>query len=81
MCGEMSGEPSLAILLLGLGLDEFSMPSANILEIKNVIRNVTMAQAQAIAKEALALSTGAEVDDFLKKKLREILPDMYGGVA
>ena len=81
MCGEMSGEPSLAILLLGLGLDEFSMPSANILEIKNVIRNVTMAQAQAIAKEALLLSTGAEVDDFLKKKLKNILPDMYEGVA
>ena len=81
MCGEMSGDPSLAILLLGLGLDEFSMPSANILEIKNVIRNVTMAQAQAIAKEALSLSTGTEVDDFLKKKLREILPDMYEGVA
>ena len=81
MCGEMSGDPSLAVLLLGLGLDEFSMPSANILEIKNVIRNVTMAQAQAIAKEALSLSTGTEVDDFLKKKLREILPDMYEGVA
>ena len=81
MCGEMSGDPSLAILLLGLGLDEFSMPSANILEIKNVIRNVTMVQAQAIAKEALLLSTGTEVDDFLKKKLKEILPDMYEGIA
>ena len=40
MCGEMSGEPTFAILLLGLGLDEFSMPSASILEIKNVIRTV-----------------------------------------
>jgi phosphotransferase system enzyme I (PtsI) len=77
MCGEMSGDPSLAILLLGFGLDEFSMPSANILEIKNVIRNVTYAQARSIAEEALTLSTGTEVENFLKTKLEEVLPGMY----
>jgi phosphotransferase system enzyme I (PtsI) len=77
MCGEMSSEPALAILLLGLGLDEFSMPSASILEIKNVIRNVTYEQAKAIAKKALELPTGTEVDLFMQSKLREILPDFY----
>lgn len=78
MCGEMSGEPSLAILLLGLGLDEFSMPSANILEIKNIIRNIRFTQAQEIAREALRLSTGIEVENFLKSRLREIVPAIYG---
>jgi phosphotransferase system enzyme I (PtsI) len=77
MCGEMSGEPSLAILLLGLGLDEFSMPSASILEIKNVIRRVTFAQAKQIADEALTFSTGTEIENFVSKKLKEILPDLY----
>ncbi len=77
MCGEMSGEPSLALLLLGLGLDEFSMPSASILEIKNVIRSVTYAQARQVAEEALSLQTGAEVESFLAQKLKEILPQIY----
>jgi phosphotransferase system enzyme I (PtsI) len=60
-----------------MGLNEFSMPSASILEIKNVIRSVTRDQAREITREALTLETGLEVDDFLKKKLREILPDIY----
>jgi phosphotransferase system enzyme I (PtsI) len=78
MCGEMSGEPSLALLLLGLGLDEFSMPSASILEIKNIIRSVSYAQAKQIADEALTLLTGKDVEVFLKSKLRELLPALYG---
>jgi phosphotransferase system enzyme I (PtsI) len=78
ICGEMSGEPSLALLLLGLGLDEFSMPSASILEIKNIIRSVSYKQAKLIADEALTLTTGAEVEVFLQKKLKELLPHIYG---
>ncbi len=77
MCGEMSSEPEIALLLLGMGLDEFSMPSASILEIKNIIRSVTREKTRQIAEEALGLTTGLEVDNFLKKKLREILPDIY----
>lgn len=78
MCGEMSSEPSYAVLLLGLGLDEFSMPSVNLLEIKNVIRNVSYETARQIAEEALKLSTGLEVDQFLKNQLKTILPKIYG---
>ncbi len=78
MCGEMVSEPEIALLLLGMGLDEFSMPSVSILEIKNVIRSVTRDQVRGIAEEALTLTTGLQVDDFLKRKLREILPDIYG---
>lgn len=77
MCGEMSGEPASAILLLGLGLDGFSMPSASILEIKNIIRSISFKQAKAIAREALTLTTGAEVEHFLKSKLKSILPAIY----
>jgi len=53
------------------------MPSASILEIKNIIRSVTRERARQIAEEALGLTTGPEVDNFLKKKLRDILPDIY----
>ena len=73
MCGEMAGEPSLALILLGLGLDEFSMPPQVIPELKFLIRSITLKQAQEIANEALKLTTGTEVEAFAQAKLREIL--------
>jgi phosphotransferase system enzyme I (PtsI) len=73
MCGEMAGEPSFALLLLGLGLDEFSMPPQVIPELKYIIRSVTLQQAQDIARAAMKLSTGKAVEEFAQLKLREIL--------
>ncbi len=73
MCGEMAGEPALVLILLGLGLDEFSMPPFVIPEVKYIIRCVTSKQAKAIAAEALTLSTGKEVEEFSQQKLKEIL--------
>ncbi|MCM8770871.1 MAG: phosphoenolpyruvate--protein phosphotransferase [Candidatus Omnitrophica bacterium] len=73
MCGEMASEPAFALLLLGFDLDELSMPSFNIPEVKQVIRSVTSKQAHQIAQEALTLTTGKEVEQFSQKKLREIL--------
>jgi len=76
MCGEMAGEPALALLLLGLGLDEFSVSPIVLPEIKRVIRSVTLTEANKIAKEALTLSTGKEVEDFVKRKLRHLVPEL-----
>jgi phosphotransferase system enzyme I (PtsI) len=73
MCGEMAGEPALVLILLGLGLDEFSMPPLVIPEVKYIIRSITIKLAQDIAKEVLKLSTGKEVEEFSQTKLREIL--------
>lgn len=73
MCGEMAGEPSLSLILLGLGLDEFSMPPQVIPELKYIIRAVSFKQTQEIAIEALKLSTGKEVEDFCQAKFKEIL--------
>jgi phosphotransferase system enzyme I (PtsI) len=73
MCGEMAGEPGLVLILLGLGLDEFSMPPAVIPEIKYIIRSVSIRQAKDIALAALKLSTGREIEEFSQSKLREIL--------
>jgi len=73
MCGEMAGEPSLALILLGLGLDEFSMPPQVIPELKYLIRSITLSQAKEIAEEALKFSTGKEVEDYAQAKLKEIL--------
>jgi phosphotransferase system enzyme I (PtsI) len=73
MCGEMAGEACLALILLGLGLDEFSLPPQVIPELKYIIRSISMPEVQRIAQESLKLSTGQEVEDFAQSKLREIL--------
>jgi len=74
LCGEMSGEPALALLLLGFGLDEFSMPPSSILQIKELVRNVTFKDAQKLAVKASALSTGAEVEEYSRMKLKKLVP-------
>lgn len=73
MCGEMSGDPCFALLLLGLGLDEFSMPPFIIPEIKFIIRSVTFKQAQEIAQAALKLPAAKAVEEFSQEKIKEIL--------
>ncbi len=73
MCGEMAGDPSLSLILLGLGLDEFSMPPQVIPELKYIIRAVNFKAAQEIADQAMKLSTGTQVEEFAKNKLAEIL--------
>jgi len=73
MCGEMASEPAFVLILLGLGLDEFSMPPLVIPEVKYIIRSVTLKQAKGIALDALKLSTGKEVEEYSQSRLREIL--------
>lgn len=73
MCGEMAGEPLFVLLLLGFGLDEFSMPPSVIPEIKYIIRSVSLSHAQEIAHQALGLSTAKEIEEFSRNKLRDVL--------
>jgi phosphoenolpyruvate-protein kinase (PTS system EI component) len=71
LCGELAGEPKAIPLLLGLGLDEFSMTPAAIPQAKQIIRSLTMAQAREIAQHVLTLSTVAEVNRYLEEALRD----------
>ncbi len=73
MCGEMASDEIFALVLLGLGLDEFSLSSLAIPQIKYIIRSVTYAQAKNIANEVLGLSTAKAVETFMQDRLREIL--------
>ena len=76
MCGEMAGEPALALLLLGLGLDEFSVSPIQAPIIKKVIRSVDYRAAQSIAKQALEFRTGKEVESFLLSHTRQLVPEL-----
>jgi phosphotransferase system enzyme I (PtsI) len=53
MCGEMAGDPKFTVLLLGLGLDEFSMAAQSISRVKRLIRSVNMADCRSLVEEAL----------------------------
>ncbi len=78
MCGEMAGEPRFTPLLLGLGLDEFSIPAPSLLKIKKVIRSVRYDEAKRLVDEALTLSTGKEVEALVSKRFRDIIFKIVG---
>jgi phosphotransferase system enzyme I (PtsI) len=61
VCGEMAGDPVFVPLLLGLGVDSLSMTPPLLPAVKYLIRGMTMADAQALATEALALSSPKEI--------------------
>lgn len=61
MCGEMAGD-SLAIpLLLGMGLDEFSMSATSILQARSQIKNLTLAEMKELVEKAVMCATTEEV--------------------
>ncbi|MCK5180181.1 MAG: phosphoenolpyruvate--protein phosphotransferase, partial [Candidatus Omnitrophica bacterium] len=76
LCGEMSSDPVLALILLGLGLDEFSMSPVSIPQIKKLIRSVSLKDAQEVAEAVLQLSTGEDVGELSKRRLQELAPDI-----
>ena len=70
MCGEMAGEPHAVALLLGLGLDEFSMSATSILKARKVVTSLNKKEMEELAKEALSLSTAEEVLALVKEKIK-----------
>ncbi|WP_343183134.1 phosphoenolpyruvate-protein phosphotransferase PtsI [Buchnera aphidicola (Neophyllaphis podocarpi)] len=68
MCGELAGDKCATMLLIGMGLDSFSMNSSVIPEIKNIIRNTNFERAKTIANKILLKSTYKEILDLIKYK-------------
>ncbi|MHC4821572.1 MAG: phosphoenolpyruvate--protein phosphotransferase [Planctomycetota bacterium] len=77
LCGEMSGEPLYAYLLLGFGFRTLSMNPRSVPEVKQVIRAGTMEAAWSVAKEVRGLRDGAEIQDYLRARMREIVPVLF----
>jgi phosphotransferase system enzyme I (PtsI) len=76
MCGEMAGEPSLALILLGMGLDEFSVSAVAIPEIKKVIRSIRIAEARELAEEVLSYKSISDIQRRCKEMLLKIAPEL-----
>ncbi len=73
MCGEMAAIPEAVPILLGLGLDEFSVPPTSVPAVKAVIRRTRLASARDVAVQALNLSSGEEVRELVKEHLKTAL--------
>ncbi|MDE5757103.1 MAG: phosphoenolpyruvate--protein phosphotransferase [Allobaculum sp.] len=66
MCGAMAGEPYAVPILLGLGLDEFSMSATQILKARKVVNSLSYAEMQKLADNCLNMDTAEEVLDYVK---------------
>ncbi|MGJ0626777.1 phosphoenolpyruvate-protein phosphotransferase PtsI [Xenorhabdus bovienii] len=71
MCGELAGDERATLLLLGMGLDEFSMSAISIPGIKKIIRNTNYDDAKALAEQALSQPTAQELMDLVDTFTRE----------
>ncbi|MEW4309658.1 phosphoenolpyruvate--protein phosphotransferase [Rossellomorea marisflavi] len=67
MCGEMAGDEIAVPILLGLGLDEFSMSATSILRARSQISNLSKAEMKEMAEHVLTLDTNDAVQEVVKK--------------
>lgn len=71
LCGQMSSNPLYAMLLMGLGLRQFSVSPHTLPEIKQVIRNVSMAECKELAEKVTTFDNHREIRNYLQLKLLE----------
>lgn len=72
MCGEMGGQAIYAVLLLGMGLREFSVTPGYIPRVRRLVRGLTLLEARRIAGDCLRLSTAEEVEELLRARVTPI---------
>ncbi len=81
VCGAMADDPLAAVVLLGLGVREFSMEVSAIPEIRETFRRVSVEEAQRVAERALDLSSAEEVDELVVETFAPRLHDILAGEA
>ena len=73
MCGEMAGDQTAVPLLVGLGLDEFSMSASSVLKTRSLISKLTLSEMQALAAKAInECATVQEVEALVEEALSKI---------
>jgi phosphotransferase system enzyme I (PtsI) len=79
MCGEMAGDPNATAVLLGLGLDEFSMSAPSIPLVKHVVRSTSLADCQQLATQVLELRSWSAVESLVRSWMNERFPTIKSG--
>jgi phosphotransferase system enzyme I (PtsI) len=77
MCGEMAGEPSYAMILLGLELDELSMTPSAIPRIKKIIRGSYREESKQLLDKVMTFSLAAEIREYVERYMRERFPEEF----
>ncbi|MDD5712716.1 MAG: phosphoenolpyruvate--protein phosphotransferase [Smithellaceae bacterium] len=77
MCGEMAGDPSYTMILLGMELDELSMNPLAIPKVKRIVRNSTLKECKALLKKVINLSSASEIRSFVEKSMRKRFPEEF----
>jgi len=77
MCGEMAGEPSYIIILLGLEIDELSMNPLAIPRVKRVIQESTRDESKALLDKVMTFSSAAVIREFVNSYMRERFPEVF----
>jgi len=65
MCGEMAGDTRLTALLMGFGLDEFSMSPSSILKVRKIVTNIEYSKAKKMGEHILNLGTAKEIEEYV----------------
>lgn len=75
ICGEMAAEPAYSLILLGLGLDEFSMNPVAIPKVKKVLRIAKFEETQTLVEQIFQLSTASEIECHVRNWMAERFPE------
>lgn len=70
MCGEMAGDKRMIPILLGMGLDEFSMSPTSILSARKLVRSLKVEEMEQFADEVLTMGTADEIEEYIDIKFR-----------
>ena len=78
MCGEMGGEFLYTMLLIGMGITQFSVsPPGIVPEMKKIIRSISHEEAAKMAASALEVADPSEMMQFLRQRTKHILPEAF----
>jgi phosphotransferase system enzyme I (PtsI) len=75
LCGEMAGQPPAFLLLLGMGLRQFSMSPAFVPRMKKLASTITVPDAENMLKRALELKTTAEIKRYMSRQVAQLAPE------
>ncbi len=73
MCGELAGDPLATVVLLGLGLDSFSMGPIGIPLIKRIVRSVGSMEAEAFVRSLMPMKSGREIENAVRDWMEDRL--------